>query len=138
MHCELTRNTLINTTITSQIVGTYRTYIIDSFDKSIQCDIDPHLNYPNNVLKNQNITKALHPMKHLDKNIEFCTHNLNIRSVQLHFTEFMFYLDTLDIDFKIKALSETAINSSYINYNKPIFNMEINFRKKGGCVSLYI
>ena len=29
----------------------------------------------------------------------------------------MSYLDALDIDFKIIALSATAINSSHINYN---------------------
>ena len=52
----------------------------------------------------------------------------------------MSYLDTLDIGFKIIALSEIAINSSHINYNTPNYNVEINFRKKkkGGGVRLYI
>ena len=57
----------------------------------------------------------------------------------MHFTEFMSYLDTLDIDLKIIALSETAINScqSIIIYQ---WNVEIHFRKKknGGGASLYI
>ena len=34
---------------------------------------------------------------------------LNIRSVPLHFTECLSYLDTLNINFKIIALCETAI-----------------------------
>ena len=74
------------------------------------------------------------------KTSNFSLIHLNIRSVPLHFTEFMSYLDTLDIDFKIIAFSETAINSSHINYNIPNYNVEINFRnkKKGGGVSLYI
>ena len=52
----------------------------------------------------------------------------------------MSYLDTLDIDFKIIALSETAINSRHINYNIPNYSVEINFRKKkeGGGVILNI
>ena len=47
----------------------------------------------------------------------------------MYFTEFMSYLDTLDIDFKNIALH------SITNYN-----VEIHFRKKnkGGGVSLYI
>ena len=50
------------------------------------------------------------------------------------------YVDTLDIDFKIIAFSETAINSSHINYNIPNYNVEMNFRKKkkDGGVSFYI
>ena len=38
---------------------------------------------------------------------------LNIRSVLLHFTECLSYLDTLNVNFKIIALSETAINSHH-------------------------
>ena len=74
------------------------------------------------------------------KTSNFSLIHLNNRSVPLHFTEFMSYLDSLDIDFKIMALSETAINSSHINYNIPNYNMEIHFRKKknGSGVSLYI
>ena len=66
--------------------------------------------------------------------------HLNIRNVPLHFTEFLCYLDTLDIEFKIIALSETAINSTHTNYNIPRYNCEMDFRskRKGGGVSLYI
>ena len=83
----------------------------------------------------------LYSINHLEKktsNVSLI--HLNIRSVPLHFTECMSYLDTLDIDFKIIALSETVINSSHINYNIPNYNVEINFRKNKNCggVSLYI
>ena len=69
--------------------------------------------------------------------------HLNIRNVPLHFTEFLCYLDTLDIEFKIIALNETAINSTHTNYNIPSifkYNCEMDFRskRKGGGVSLYI
>ena len=47
----------------------------------------------------------------------------------------MSYLDTLDIDFKIIALSETTINSSHINYNIPNYNVEINLYKYDFCYS---
>ena len=49
-------------------------------------------------------------------------------------------MNTLNIDFSIIALSETAINSNYIDYVIPTYNVEMNYRKKkkGGGVSLYI
>ena len=51
MPCELTRKTLIYTTKTSQRVGTCSKYDIESFDNSILGDIDPDLNYLNNISK---------------------------------------------------------------------------------------
>ena len=137
--CKLTRKTLIHTTKTSQIVRTCSKYDIDSFDKSTLCDIDPDLNYLNNISKSEYYDETIFNQS-FRKTSNFSLIHLNIRSVPLHFTEFMSYLDTLDIDFKIIAFSETAINSSHINYNIPNYNVEINFRKKkkGGGVSLYI
>ena len=66
--------------------------------------------------------------------------HLNIRSVPLHFTELLCYLDNLDIEFKIIALSETALNNTHIIYSIPSYNCEMDYRakKKGGGVSLYI
>ena len=65
---------------------------------------------------------------------------MNIRTGQLHFTEFLCYLDILDFEFKIIALRETAINSTHTNYNISNYNSEMDYRskKKGGGVSLYI
>ena len=66
--------------------------------------------------------------------------HLNIRSVPLHFSEFLCYLDTLDLEFKIIALSETGINNHHVVYNITHYNLEMDHRQKrrGGGVSLYI
>ena len=49
-------------------------------------------------------------------------------------------LDTLHINFKIDALSETAINDHDTAFNIPGYNVEQDFRPKrrGGGVALYI
>ena len=39
--------------------------------------------------------------------------HLNIRSVPLHFSELSAYLDVLEIEFKMMAMSETATNSTH-------------------------
>ena len=81
----------------------------------------------------------LYSINHLEKTSNFSLIHLNIRSVPLHFTEFISYLDTLDIDFKIIAFSETAINSSHIKYNIPNYNVEKNLEiRKRVVVSVYI
>ena len=66
--------------------------------------------------------------------------HLNIRSLPVHFTELLCYLDTLDIEFKIIALSETAINCFHSSYTIIGYNCEIDYRskRKDGGVSLYI
>ena len=66
--------------------------------------------------------------------------HLNIRSLPLHFSEFLCYLDTLDLEFKIIALSETGINNHHAVYNITHYNLEMDHRQKrrGGGVSLYI
>ena len=66
--------------------------------------------------------------------------HLNIRSVPLHFSEFLCYLDTLDLEFKIIALSETGINNHHTVYNITHYNLEMDHRptRRGGGVSLYI
>ena len=130
---------LIHTTKTSKLVGTCSKYYTDSVHKSILCDIDPDLNYLNNISKSEYYDETIFNQS-FRKTSNFSLTHLNIRSVPLHFTQCMSYLDTLDIDFKIISLSETTINSSHINYNIPNYNVDINFRKKkkGGGVSLYI
>ena len=66
--------------------------------------------------------------------------HLNIRSLPVHFTELLCYLDTLDIEFKIIALSETAINCFHSSYTIRGYNCEIDYRskRKDGEVSLYM
>ena len=64
--------------------------------------------------------------------------HLNIISVSLHFSELVAYLDVLEIEFKMIALSETAINSTHAIYNIPNYNVDMNYRerKRGGGVSI--
>ena len=49
--------------------------------------------------------------------------HLNIRSVPLHFTECLSYFDTLNVNFKIIALSETASKSHHTIYRVPNYNL---------------
>ena len=66
--------------------------------------------------------------------------HLNIRSVPLHFTECIFYLDTLNVNFKIIALSEMAINGHRAIYRMPNYNIELDHgvKKRGGGTSVCI
>ena len=53
--------------------------------------------------------------------------HLNIRSVHLHFAELLALLDVLEIEFKMIALSETAINSTHATYNIPNYYVVMNY-----------
>ena len=109
--------------------------------RSVLCDIDPDLNYyyHNNSIKSEYYTEKLFNYTFSDNNNLSILH-LNIRSVSLHFSEFMGYLDTLDLKFKIIALSETGINNHHAVYNITHYHLEMDHRHKrrGGGVSLYI
>ena len=110
-------------------------------DRSVLCDIDPDLNYyyHNNSIKSEYYTEKQFNNTFSDNNNLSILH-LNIRSVPLHFSEFLCYLDTLDLEFKIIALSETGINNHHAVYNITHYNLEMDHRHKrrGGGVSLYI
>ena len=113
----------------------------DTYDRSLLSDIDPDFNYlHNNRTVNSDYFTEQEFNKTFSNNLNFSLMHLNIRSLPLHFTELLCYLDTLDIEFKIIALSETAINSSHTSYTILSYNCEMNFRskRKGGGVSLYI
>ena len=73
-------------------------------------------------------------------NQRFSLIHLNIRSIPSHFTEFLCYRDVLEIEFKIIALSETALNVTHTHYKIPNYNCEMDYRpkRKEGGVSLYI
>ena len=64
----------------------------------------------------------------------------NIRSLPEHFIEFTAYIDNLNIDFKIIALSETWLKPHHIGYIIPSYNIEneLKIKIRGGGVSLYI
>ena len=110
-------------------------------DRSVLCDIDPDLYYyyHNNSIKSEYYTEKQFNNTFSDNNNLSILH-LNIRSVPLHFSEFLCYLDTVDLEFKIIALSETGINNHHAVYNITHYNLEMDHRHKrrGGGVSLYI
>ena len=56
--------------------------------------------------------------------------HLNIRSIPDHFLEFTSFLNVLNVEFKVIALSETCIKAHHISYNLPNYNMEQNYRIK--------
>ena len=102
--------------------------IFSRHDKSVLGDIDPDTHFFNNL--NHTMTSEYY------NEISFN----NIRSVPLHFTNCVSYLDTLNVHFKIIALSETDINSHHAIYRMPNHSIEMNHRekKKGGDTSIYI
>ena len=89
--------------------------IFSRHDKSVLRDIDPDNNFLNNL--NHTMTSEYYNEisfnNTLSDNQYLSLLHLNIRSVPLHYTEFVSYLDTLNVHFKIIALSETAINSHH-------------------------
>ena len=85
----------------------------DNYDRSLLSDIDPNFNYLHYNNLNSEYYNEQKFNSEFGNNLNFSLMHLNIRSVPLHFTEFLCYLDTLDIEFKIIALSETAINSTH-------------------------
>ena len=66
--------------------------------------------------------------------------HLNIRSIPDHILELTSFLNNLNIELKIIAISETWIKPYHINYNIPNYNLEQDFRlhKRGGGVCLYM
>ena len=111
-------------------------------DKSVLGDIDPDNHFSNNM--NHAMTSEYYNEMSFNNtfsdNQNLSLLHLNIRSVPLHFTECLSYLDTLNVNFKIIALSETAINSHHAIYRMPNYNIEMNHRvkKRGGDTSVYI
>ena len=113
----------------------------DNYDRSLLSDIDPDFNYLHNTRSvNSEYYNEQQFNRKFGNNTNFSLMHLNIRSVPSHFEELLCYLDTLNIEFKIIALSETAINNTHTNYNIPNYNCQMDYRakKKGGGVSLYI
>ena len=65
--------------------------------------------------------------------------HLTIRSVPLHFTEYVSHLDTLNVHFKIIALSDTAINNHHAIYRMPNLQYRnIERRRRVVVLVLYI
>ena len=126
---------------TQLMSGSEGTSYYDNYDRSILCDIDPDLNYLDSACKvNAEYYTEQSFNDNFSNNCNFSLMHLNIRSIPLHFTELLCYLDTLNIEFKLIAISETALNDTHTDFKKPNYNCEIDVRpkRKGGGVSLYI
>ena len=110
----------------------------NEYDHSILSDIDPDIHHNNcgnskyyNEYSFNNVFK---------KSNELSIFHLNIRSIPANFSKLRAQLDTLHINFKIIALSETAINNHDTAFNIPGYNVEQDFRpkRKSGGVALFI
>ena len=66
--------------------------------------------------------------------------HFNIRSLPEHFIEFTAYIELLNTDFKIIALSETWLKPHHIDYIIPKYNIEneLRIKRRDGGVCLYI
>ena len=111
---------------------------INEHDPSILSDVDPDIHY-NSYTDSQyyNENSFNNVFKQSD---ELSVIHLNIRSIPVNLAQFRAQLDTLLVNFKIIALSETAIHSHHICYNIPGYAVEQDFRpkRKGGRVALYL
>ena len=110
----------------------------NEYDHSILSDIDPdihHNNCGNSKYYNEHSFNNV-----FKKSNELSIFHLNIRSIPANFSKLRAQLDTLHINFKIFALSETAINDHDTAFNIPGYNVEQDFRpkRKGGGVALFI
>ena len=117
-------DTLCNSNVINNVYSTV--------DRSILCGIDPDINYMNtscNLMNSAyyNETTFNNTFK---RNTNLSMFHLNIRSVPLHFSELLAYLNVLDIEFNIIALSETAIYSTHALYSIPNYNVEMKYREK--------
>ena len=115
--------------------------VYSTYDKSILIDIDPVINYLHSSgnLINWEYFNETTFMNTLTINTCFSMFHLKIRSVPLNFSELLTYLDVLEIEFKMIALSKTTIKNTHVIYDIPNYNVEMKYigRKRGGGVSLY-
>ena len=74
------------------------------------------------------------------KNINLSMLHLNMRSVPDHILGFISFLDNLDIELKLIALSETWIKLHHIDYNMTHYSLEQEYRQikeSRWCMSIY-
>ena len=67
--------------------------------------------------------------------------HLNVKGIPKHFDELEMYINSLELEFTMIALTETSFDQSKQDlYNMPKYNCINHFRKQlwGGGVSLYI
>ena len=113
-----------------------------TYDQSALNKIDPDINYLNaqNSINDTQYYTETSFMKKIGKTTNLSLFHLNIRSIPDHFLEFTSFLNVLNVELKVIALSETWIKAHHISYNLPNYNMEQNYRlkKRGGGVCLYL
>ena len=111
-------------------------------DQGALNDIDPDLNYLSTDIRSLNTQyfddQTFREKFKFNNTLSMC--HLNIRSLPEHFIEFTAYIEHLNIDFKIIALSETWLKPHHIDYIIPSYNIEneLRIKRRGGGVSLYI
>ena len=109
--------------------------IVDRFttyDQSALNKIDPDINYLNaqNSINDTQYYTETSFIKKMGKTTNLSLFHLNIRSIPDHFLEFTSFLNVLNVELKVIALSETWIKAHHISYNLPNYNMEQNYRIK--------
>ena len=113
-----------------------------TYDQSALNKIDPDINYLNaqNSINDTQYYTETYFMKKIGKTTNLSLFHLNIRIIPDHFLEFTSFLNVLNVELKVIALSETWIKAHHISYNLPNYNMEQNYRlkKRGGGVCLYL
>ena len=117
------------------------TNVMFTHDRSLLNDIDPDINYIDSKCQLNSRYYTEEEFNDLFKfNDNFSILHLNIRSIPTHFNEFVSYLDTLNIDFKVIGLSETWLTKNHTLYNLANYSVEFDYRPKrrGGGTSLYI
>ena len=70
--------------------------ICSTYDRSILGDIDPDINYLSNLVKSNYYNETSFNST-FNKNTNLSIFHMNIRSVPLHFSELLAYLNVLDI-----------------------------------------
>ena len=114
----------------------------NNYDRSHLSEIDPDNNYinNNNVLPDTKYFDEKSFKLNFQKNNNFSIFLHNMRSLPDHFRELTCYLDTIDFDFKVLALTETWLKSYHTNYTIPNYTIEQDNREhnRGGGVCLYM
>ena len=116
---------------------------VDSFtthEQSVLNKIDPDINYLNaqTIINNTKYSTEHSFRKKIGKTTKLSLFHLNIRSIPDHFLEFTSFLDVLDVELKVIAISETLkLIILTITFQIIIWNKMTELKKEEG-VYVYI
>ena len=117
------------------------TNVMFTHDRSLLNDIDPDINYIDSKCQ---LNSRYYTEKEFNDSFKFNDNfsilHLNIRSIPTHFNEFVSYLDTLSIDFKVIGLSETWLTKNHTLYNLANYSVEFDMspqKTRGWHISIY-